>query len=153
MQRHLSSFILRVGLDTEAIMNTTGPWIHSERKVFCDNLFTSLPLVEELLLRHTTIVGTLRKSKADIPREMQSANNGPEHSSIFGFAGNVAMTSYVPSKEKAVMTLSIVHHGRSRKYSFITIARKVALTTWTFWLLCCRVSERSNACPWSYSST
>ena len=59
----------------KADMNITGPWLSIERHVFCDNLFISVPLAEELLLQHITIVGTLLKNKTVIPREMQPAYN------------------------------------------------------------------------------
>ena len=64
-------------MNTEAVMDTTGPWRRSGRNVVCDNLFTPVPLAEELLLQQTTIVRTLRKNKAEIPREMQPYNNRP----------------------------------------------------------------------------
>ena len=89
-------------------MNTTGTWLCTGRNVVCDNMFTSMEL--ELLLQHVTKVGTLRKNKADITREMQPANNRQEDSFILGFAGNVTMTSYVLSKGKTVIVPSIMHH-------------------------------------------
>ena len=57
-----------------------------------------LPLVEELLLEHTTVFGTLCKNKAEIPPEMQANNERPERSFVFGFAEDVTIASYVPSK-------------------------------------------------------
>ena len=96
----------QVGLGSTVVLNTTGPWLRSGRNVVCDNLFTSIPLAENLLQQHTTIVGTLRCNKAEIPPEMQPANNRPEHSSLFGFAGNLTITSYVSAKGKAVLALS-----------------------------------------------
>ena len=95
----------QVGLGTAVVRNTTGPWLQSGRNIVCDNFFTSVPLAEGLLLEHTTVVGTLRKNKAEIPPEMQSNN-----ATVFGFAGNVTMVSYVPSKCKAVLLLSTMHH-------------------------------------------
>ena len=100
----------QVGLGTAVVRNTTGPWLQSGRNIVCDNFFTSVPLAEELLLEHTTVVGTLCKNKAEIPPEMQPNNARPERSSVFGFAGNVTMVSYVPSKGKAVLLLSTMHH-------------------------------------------
>ena len=54
--------------------------------------------------------GTLRKNKAEIPPEMQPNNARPERSSVFGFSGNLTMVSYAPSRGKAVVLLSTMHH-------------------------------------------
>lgn len=103
----------QAGLGATVVKNTTGPWLRSGRNIVCDNFFTSVPLAEELLLEHTTIVGTMRKNKAEIPPEMQANNQRPIGSSMFGFAGNLTIASYVPSKGKAVIMLSTMHHDAS----------------------------------------
>ncbi len=90
--------------------NTTGTWLRSGRNIVCDNLFTSVPVAEELLVEQTTIVGTIRTNKVEIPKEMLLSNTRPEKSSLFGFAGDVTITSYVPQKGKAVRVLSTMHH-------------------------------------------
>ena len=66
-----------------------------------------MPLSEELLLEHTTVVGTLPKTRHRFHQKMQLSNARPERSSLFGFAGNVTIVSSVPSKGKAVLLLSI----------------------------------------------
>jgi len=48
---------------------------------------------ENLPQQHRTIVGTLRYNKAEIPTERQPSNNRPDHSSLFGFADNLTITS------------------------------------------------------------
>ena len=88
----------QVGLGTTVVRNTIGPWLRSGRNIVCYNFFTSVPLAEELLLEHTTVFGTLRKTKAEIPLEMQANNERPERSSVFGFAENVTIASHVPPK-------------------------------------------------------
>ncbi|CAF1376219.1 unnamed protein product, partial [Didymodactylos carnosus] len=53
------------------IKRLINPWINSGRTVTMDNYFTSADLAEDLLGVQTTIVGTIRKNKPDIPRELQ----------------------------------------------------------------------------------
>lgn len=100
----------QIGLGASVVMNTVEPWLRTGRNVVCDNFFTSIPLAEELLHEHTTLVGTLRSNKGEIPPEMMPNRNRPEHSSLFGFADNLTIASYVPKKGKAVVLLSTLHH-------------------------------------------
>jgi hypothetical protein len=86
------------------------PWKGSGRNITCDNYFTSVPLACDLLAMNTTLVGTLRKNKADIPAAMQAGSDRPSTSSIFGFSGPLTMVSYAPKKNKAVILLSTMHH-------------------------------------------
>ena len=65
-----------------------------------------------LLTKNTTLVGTLKKNKADIQKEMQLNSVKPEHSSVFGFDGEKTLASYVPKKGKAVIMMSTLHHDR-----------------------------------------
>jgi len=62
----------QAGLGTTIVMNLTGRWLQSGRNTVCDNFFTSVPLAEELLEEHTTIVGTLPKNKVELPLEMKT---------------------------------------------------------------------------------
>ena len=41
---------------------------------------------------------------------MQPNNAKPERSSVFGFSGNLTIVSYAPSRGKAVVLLSTMHH-------------------------------------------
>ena len=89
------------------------PVIWWSKYCVCQTLFTSIPLAENLLTTHTTIVGTLRRNKGEIPLEMLPARNRAEKSSLFGFADKLTISSYVPKKGKAVLTLSTMHHDDS----------------------------------------
>jgi len=64
-----------------------------------------------MLALKTTVVGTMRKNKGDIPKELLPNRGRPEMSSIFCFDGQLTLTSYVPKKNKAVVLLSGMHHG------------------------------------------
>ncbi|CAI6373862.1 unnamed protein product [Macrosiphum euphorbiae] len=76
--------------------NVTG----SNRNLTCDNWYTSYPLATELLKKQTTIVGTLRKNKKEIPVDFQPHKNKAVNSSFFGFQKEIMITSYTPKKIK-----------------------------------------------------
>jgi Transposase IS4 len=86
------------------------PWMNTGRNITMDNYFTSIELANDLLAVRTTIVGTVRKNRRDIPAEMQASRKRVEKSSIFGFDNQLTLTSYVPKKGKAVIMLSSMHH-------------------------------------------
>lgn len=81
----------------------------SGRNITMDNYFTTLPLAKHLLSWKLTIVGTLRKNKPYIPKQMAPHKSREEYSTLFGFHEHVALCSYVPKKNKAVILLSTMH--------------------------------------------
>jgi hypothetical protein len=86
------------------------PYFGTHRNVTCDNFFTTLQLALTLKSNGLTMVGTLRKNKAYIPRNFLPNRSRPEFSSLFGFTKYLTMVSYVPQKGKAVLLLSSMHH-------------------------------------------
>ena len=78
-----------------------------------DNIFTSLPLAQDLLEDGLTHVGTIRSNKPDIPEAMKANNQRDVQSSLFGFKDQVTIVSYVPNHKKAVIVLSTMHHDAS----------------------------------------
>ncbi|KAL4112044.1 hypothetical protein QTP88_015892 [Uroleucon formosanum] len=85
----------------------------SNRNLTCDNWYTSYSLATELLKKQTTIVGTLRKNKKEIPVDFQPHKNKSINSSFFGFQKEIMITSYTPKKNKAVILLSTMHNDTS----------------------------------------
>lgn len=94
----------------ELVKRLVSPWINSGRSVTTDNYFTDVELAEDLLGLRTTLVGTIRKNKRDIPQELQPCRLRTENSSIFAFDRQLTLVSYVPRKGKAVILLSSLHH-------------------------------------------
>ncbi|CAF2119811.1 unnamed protein product [Rotaria magnacalcarata] len=88
------------------------PWINTGRTITTDNYFTNVELVEDLLSAQTTLVGTMRRNKKEIPPELESNSQRPEESSIFCFGRQLALVRYVPKKGKAVILLSTMHHDK-----------------------------------------
>ncbi|KAL4089192.1 hypothetical protein QTP88_024253 [Uroleucon formosanum] len=87
------------------------PIAKTGRNITIDNWFTSVPLAVELLKDYkTTIVGTLKKNKREIPTCFLDTKNRQICSTKFGFGdNNCLLLSYVPKKGKNVMMLSTIH--------------------------------------------
>lgn len=81
------------------------------RNITCDNWFTSVTLARDLMQNHrTTIVGTIRKNRREIPEMVTQTRQMPEKSSLFVFADRCTLVSYVPKKNRNVLLLSTMHH-------------------------------------------
>ncbi|CAF2980971.1 unnamed protein product [Rotaria sp. Silwood2] len=78
-----------------------------------DNCFTSAELTEDLLDVQTTLVGTIRRNKKEIPSELQSDRQCSEQSPIFCFHRQLTLIRHVPKKGKAVILLSSMHHDKT----------------------------------------
>lgn len=82
----------------------------SGRNLTIDNWFTSIPLVEKLHKDYRlTVIGTIRKNKAELPTEFSKPTH-PPGGSMFGFSKNITLVSYIPKKNKNVLLVSSVHH-------------------------------------------
>jgi hypothetical protein len=55
------------------------------------------------------LVGTLRKNKPEIPALFLRGKQRNVHSSIFGFANDLTLVPYVPSRNKTLILLSSHH--------------------------------------------
>ena len=78
-----------------------------------DNYFTGIQLANMMLHRRLTIIGTVRKCKREVPECMKAAKSREPKLSTFGFDEQLAMTSYVPKRNKAVILLSSIYHDVS----------------------------------------
>ncbi|GAU87259.1 hypothetical protein RvY_00139 [Ramazzottius varieornatus] len=81
----------------------------SGRNVTTDNFFTSLALGEALLKKNISLIGTIRKSRPEIPSAFLPSKYREVHSSLFGHTSDFTLVSYVPKKGKAVTLLSSMH--------------------------------------------
>lgn len=91
------------------------PILNGGRNLTMDNYYTSVPLANDLFTNHrTTVVGTLRKNKPQIPPEIVNIKGRPRCSSIFAYGkdpNKCTLVSYVPNKKskKNVIMLSTMH--------------------------------------------
>ncbi|CAL1687546.1 unnamed protein product [Lasius platythorax] len=89
------------------------PFKNSGRNITTNNFFTTLSLAKDLLSWRLTLVGTVKKNKPYVPREMGALRTRAELSTVFGFHENVTICSYMPKKNKAVILLSTMHHDKA----------------------------------------
>lgn len=61
------------------------PILNTGRNITMDNYFTSVPLALDLLEKRTTLVGTLRKNKREIPPLLLEMGQRQVRSSMFAF--------------------------------------------------------------------
>ncbi|XP_076038309.1 uncharacterized protein LOC143023607 [Oratosquilla oratoria] len=92
----------------------TRPYHGSHRNVTTDNWFTSVPLTANLLNNcGTTLVGTIRANKTEIPPEMKVKETRIHGSSAFLFTTEMMLVSYVSKTsqvlKKMVLLLSLQH--------------------------------------------
>lgn len=90
------------------------PFHKQGHNITCDNYFTSLSLAKRLLRVNTTIVGTIRSNRKEIPdeaRSFASLKEAPIFSSIFmrDVSSHATLTTYKCKKSKSVHILSSMH--------------------------------------------
>lgn len=93
------------------VKELAAPYKGSGRNITMDNYFTTLPLAKHLISWKLSIVGTLRKNKPYIPKQMAPHKSKEEYSTLFAFHEHVSLCSYVPKKNKAVILLSTMHYN------------------------------------------
>lgn len=96
---------------TQAVLRLTSPMENSHRNITADNWYSSIELVEELLGKGMTYVGTLKKNKTEIPVCFLPNRSRKENEALYGYTENITLLSYVPKKSKAVILVSSMHHG------------------------------------------
>ena len=102
----------------DLVLRLVEPIKKTGRNITADNWFTSLPLVSDLADIDLSYLGTVRKSKRQIPPQFQPIKSRAYGSSLFGFHRTdknltVTLVSYIPekkkNKKKAVVLMSTLH--------------------------------------------
>ena len=102
--------VAKVGQGQRVVEELSAPYHGSGRNVTCDKFFTSIPLAKSMLQKKLTLLGTIRANKRELPPEFQKSRQREELSSIFGFANNLTIVSYVPQKNRVVNLLYTMHY-------------------------------------------
>ncbi|KAK0059507.1 piggyBac transposable element-derived protein 4 [Biomphalaria pfeifferi] len=90
----------------------TTPNHGTNRNCTFDNWFTSINTARKLYDDHAvTMVGTMKKNKAEIPPSFVELRGREKNSAMFAFSGVLTLLSYCPPKrkKKIVMLLSTMH--------------------------------------------
>ncbi|KAH9635219.1 hypothetical protein HF086_013246 [Spodoptera exigua] len=112
----------------DIVMRMAQPVLGKNMNITMDNWFSSLRTAKQLFENGTTMVGTVRKDKREVPQEFRVARGNPLHSSKFGFHPPCTLLSYVAKPNKVVIMISTMHNdatidedsGDSRKPEVIT---------------------------------
>ncbi|UYV69768.1 hypothetical protein LAZ67_7000673 [Cordylochernes scorpioides] len=106
-----SNYDPNFSVPTNVVLELVKPIENTNRNITTDNWYTSYELAMELKKRNITLVGTLKKNKAIIPKNFLL--NGDIGVSQYGFdAMGVTILSYVPKQKKHVILLSSMHHEK-----------------------------------------
>ncbi|XP_047103745.1 piggyBac transposable element-derived protein 4-like [Schistocerca piceifrons] len=83
----------------------------SGRNITTDNFFTSYDLGQKWLKMKLTLVGTLRSTRKEVPKEFLPLKTREECTTRFAYSGKTLLASYVPKRNKAVLLLSTQHQS------------------------------------------
>lgn len=97
----------------EVVRRMCAPLYNSGRNITMDNWFSDVSLAEEMTEKKLSIVGTLKKNKAQIPMSFKNVTGRETNSSIFGFRTKTTMVSYVPKPKKNVVLISTMHNDNA----------------------------------------
>jgi hypothetical protein len=98
-------------LGTHVVMSLMEPYYGRGYNVTTDNFFTGLDLARKLLQKKTSIVGTVRLNRREIPPSSRLAL----HESLFYKNDSVHVVKYQAKAKKTVVVLSTLHKGSARQ--------------------------------------
>lgn len=88
------------------------PYLDRGRNITTDNFFTSIPLAQKLLARKTTLVGTIRSNKRELPKSVKEKKDKMTlFSSDLYKSENFILTVYKSKPNIKVLLLSTRHTG------------------------------------------
>lgn len=90
------------------VQDLTVPIYNSGRNITTDNFFTSHALGQFLLSKSLTLLGTVRKSRKEVPMQLMMKRR-PAYESKFAFTSDTMLVSYAPKKNKTVLVMSTMH--------------------------------------------
>jgi len=94
-------------LGTHVVMTLMEPYFGRGYNVTMDNFFTSVELAQKLLDKRTSLVGTLRLNRREIPVSSKLTT----HDSVFYSCDSLNLVKYQAKPMKTVVVLSTLHKG------------------------------------------
>ncbi len=95
-------------LSENVVMKLTEPHLNKGRNITTDNYFTSIKLAEMLKSKNTTLVGTMKKNRREIPISLKNMRSTLYSSTIVEH-DNITLTIYQAKRNKSVFLLSSLH--------------------------------------------
>jgi len=96
-------------LGTHVVMTLMNPYFNKGYNVTTDNFFTNCKLARKLLAKRTSVVGTVRLNRREVPATTKLAL----HESVFMVSGPLNLVKYQAKTSKTVALLSTLHKGAS----------------------------------------
>ena len=93
-------------------MKLAKDFLDKERNITVDNYFTSLSLANQLYAQKTTLVGTLRSNRREVPEESKITRNRRRGDSKHYYAESTTLCSYWDKGNKPVLLLSTMHRAQ-----------------------------------------
>jgi hypothetical protein len=97
-------------LGTHVVMTLMAPYFGMGYNITTDNFFTNCVLAQHLLAKSTSIVGTVRQNRRELPSQTSPMNL---HDSVFYESGSLNLVRYKAKPSKTVYLLSTLHRGVS----------------------------------------
>ncbi|XP_036344164.1 piggyBac transposable element-derived protein 4-like [Rhagoletis pomonella] len=100
------------GIARNLVMRLSDRYLDKGVNITMDNFFTSYDLAEESLIRNTTIVGTIRGNKPQLPKLFTSSEEAKKRGvfeSVFCFSKSMQLVSFTTHSKKNVLLLSTAH--------------------------------------------
>lgn len=105
----LESEFKKFSKPTQSVLRLAKPIFGSNRNVTADNWFSSIELLDILLEKKLTYVGTMKKNKREIPPNFLPNKSREVGTTLYGFRGESTIISYVTKKGKATVLISSMH--------------------------------------------
>lgn len=96
---------------TRLVVMLCKPIVNSNRYVTTKNWFSSIKVVDELIKRNLTYVGTLKKGKKAIPEQFLQDPQCSMGSFLYSFRDKMTLISFVSKKNWVLVLISSIHHS------------------------------------------
>nr|XP_012145741.1 PREDICTED: piggyBac transposable element-derived protein 4-like [Megachile rotundata] len=97
-------------LSEHVVLKLVEPYTNCGRNITTDNFFTSTSLATKLLAKKTTLVGTIRGNKRELPKvAKQTKDNMPRFFTLLYKSENSVLTIFKSKPNKKVVVLSSRH--------------------------------------------
>uniref|UniRef100_A0A0K8ULQ7 PiggyBac transposable element-derived protein domain-containing protein n=1 Tax=Bactrocera latifrons TaxID=174628 RepID=A0A0K8ULQ7_BACLA len=86
-----------LGIARNLVMRLNNQYLDRGANITMDNFFTSYELAEDLIVRNTTLVGTIRANKPQLPKlftSSEEANKRDVFASVFCFSKSMQLVSF-----------------------------------------------------------